>query len=97
MKKYTKKLQEIETLDSVTCDICGHTYDGEDNTLHLQTLFGKKAEYFAERDMVSIDICEKCLFDFLKEKSLLEKCVKKYDDIGIPFDQWLESMHQDEL
>ena len=97
MKHYTHKLQEVYTLDFVACDVCGTVYHNDENTLHLETLFGERAKYFKERDMVSVDICEKCLFDFLNEKSLLQKCIKKYDDIGIPFEKWLESTHQSEL
>jgi len=62
-----KKLCEKEVVVSVLCDLCGKRGDNEENFFHIEKTFGYESIYFSDMDSLSIDICEECLYLFLKE------------------------------
>lgn len=78
MRLYKTILTESTIIDSITCDLCGDTFHEEANMLHLEKSFGYEAVHFSDMDLVSLDLCETCLFDFLNTHQLLTRCVTPY-------------------
>lgn len=75
---YEKQLCKKEVVLSVSCNLYGKGSDDEENCLHIEKTFGYESIYFSDMDSLSIDICEECLFLFLKERSLSGTCITSY-------------------
>jgi hypothetical protein len=74
MRLYKTILSESTIIDSITCDLCGAIFHEEANMLHLEKSFGYEVVHFSDMDLVSLDMCERCLFDFLNTYQLLTHC-----------------------
>lgn len=81
MRLYKTILSESIMIDSITCDLCGDLFHEEANMLHLEKSFGYEATYFSDKDLISLDLCEKCLFDFLNKNQLFNQCVTEKEEI----------------
>ena len=70
MKNY--KAEEVtrteNVLESITCDVCGTTYDGDDLAVQEFLQINYQAGYGAElgdTNHIECDICEKCVIEKL--------------------------------
>lgn len=59
-----------EEVEDIICNVCAEslstdygTYEGVRN---VWSRFGYGAKYFDDMDLVRFDICEKCLFEYIK-------------------------------
>lgn len=95
MKHFIQNADDNPVLESITCDVCHQSFKGKNHTLYINTAFSEEAEYFSHCDILSIDLCEKCLYEFAKEKGLLERCVRNYKDTGIDFEVWEKSLDKE--
>lgn len=74
-KEIEKITEEKEVVKSMTCDICGKTYDktfSTDNIFEVQEFthikfVGGYGSVFGDGDMVECDICQNCLKEKLGE------------------------------
>ena len=72
MKKFKKKRVQQEVLVKTTCDRCGKVKkEGDWHTpdlLSFRQSFGYGSDY--DQDEISFDLCEKCLFEMLKDSGV---------------------------
>ncbi len=63
MRQYITTQIEKETLTSVTCDICGKTFDDifEIQEFHSIHFIGGYGSVFGDTDEFECDICQYCL------------------------------------
>ena len=65
MKHFIEEQQTVKVLDSITCDICGTTYDVENFIESQEFLFvdfvGGYGSIFGDMTHVKCDICQHCL------------------------------------
>ena len=71
MIKYKKEQREVDIFVSVVCDICEEEFfDGEDfeiqEFLHIRDI-GGYSSIFGDGEDINFDICQHCLYEFLKE------------------------------
>ena len=68
--------QEREKIESMRCDICGYIYSQEESPfnpsemIHIEHAFGYESAYFEDMSELNMDICEKCLYDWVKSHGL---------------------------
>lgn len=68
-----------ETIDTFTCHLCGEVFHNDAPMLFAQTMFGYQARYFADNDVISLQICEGCLYHLLTLHDLMDTCVETYN------------------
>lgn len=68
-----------EAIDIFTCHLCGEVFHNDAQMLFAQTMFRYQARYFADNDVISLQICEGCLYNFIIENNLMDKCVQIYN------------------
>ena len=68
-----------EAINTFTCHLCGDGLHNDAQMLFAQTMFGYQARYFADNDVISLRICERCLHHFIIENNLRDKCVQAYN------------------
>ncbi len=71
-KTTIKTLKEETILESITCDICGKTYN-KDDIMELQEFHhihftGGYGSVFGDDSYIECDICQHCLHDMIKGK-----------------------------
>ena len=69
-----------ETIDTFTCHLCGEVFHNDAQMLFAQTMFGSQARYFADNDVISLQICEGCLYHILILYGLMDTCVETWND-----------------
>jgi hypothetical protein len=55
---------------SITCDICGKTYDTDMETqeFHFVQLTGGFGSVFGDETTIECDVCQYCLYEMIKGK-----------------------------
>jgi len=69
MIKYKKEQREVDIFVSVTCDKCGKEFTDEMQTqefLYIRDV-GGYSSIFGDGEDINFDICQHCLYEFLKE------------------------------
>ena len=87
MREKQKVEKEIEV--PIKCDKCGVEFDSSDYAeeyISVDYVAGYGAKYFEDTDKVSFDLCEKCLFEFVKTldieiSSNLDRDIKKSKEL----------------
>lgn len=83
----TKRLiTQEEVVTHIHCDICGYVYEkstmpyNQHEMIHLEHAFGYESSFFEGMSALDMDICEKCLYDFIKSHGLYPSVIKHYGD-----------------
>ncbi len=59
-----------EVIKSIKCDKCGHLTKDKlemQEFYHFNFYASYGAKYFSDNDLILADICEKCLFEMIKD------------------------------
>ena len=76
--------QESDKVVSIRCDICGYAYTPQESPfnpskmIHIEHAFGYESAYFGDMSELKIDICEKCLYDWVKSHGLYPSVIAPY-------------------
>jgi len=70
MKTYKTKLQEVVSVETVTCNKCGkkqdvHTNDADCVTVNHTFGYNSNPKLFGDMTTVNFDLCERCVFDLI--------------------------------
>lgn len=68
-----------ESIETFECHLCGEVHHNDAQMLFAKIMFAYQARYFADNDVISLQICEGCLYNFIIENNLLNKCVQTYN------------------
>ncbi|AHJ12843.1 MULTISPECIES: hypothetical protein [Sulfurospirillum] len=85
MHYFKKELQEVDVLNQIRCDVCGEHY--ESNSLHKELIhsehtFGYDGALLEDISRLNMDICEKCLYDWVKSHGLYHSVITPSYDLG---------------
>ena len=84
----TKRLiTKEEVVTRIRCDICGYVYEkstmpnSQHEMIHLEHAFGYESSFFEGMSALDMNICEKCLYDFIKSHGLYPSVITPYGEI----------------
>lgn len=66
MRKYKEETRIEKILESCSCDKCGADIEKWGECFVLEARFGYHSRLFGDMSEMKADLCEKCLFDFVK-------------------------------
>jgi hypothetical protein len=71
-----KEMKEIESPESIICDVCGKEYDIEDyleiQEFHHIDFVGGYGSIFGDQSRVECDICQNCLKEMIENFCRIE-------------------------
>ena len=63
-------MQRVEVVTEIVCDRCSAVFDeaeiGEFEGVSLTKTFGYFSKHFGDMSVLRVDICEACLYEFVK-------------------------------
>lgn len=86
LQEKKREMIEKECITRIRCDICGYVYEKstmpyhQHEMIHLEHAFGYESSFFEDMSALHMNICEKCLYDFIKSHGLYPSVIKHYGD-----------------
>lgn len=78
--------QESDKEESIRCDICGDTYLEEESPfnpsamIHSEHALGYDSTLLEDLQQQNMNICEKCLYDWVKSHGIYPSVIPPSDD-----------------